>query len=195
MRKQSHLSLCALLALAACSPSDRPPDLAEVRGTPPPGLPQKRAPGQPIDACLLLYPNEIQSVQGEPVQSARPSRRTAGNALVSECHFTSPARRDSVILTVTQSANEDDTEIRQQWNDLFDANRQASESDDPDDTSGPRFIPGLGEAGYWVDGPDGGALHVLHDNLRFRLKVDVPGETNVKIDKAEALAEMILKRL
>ena len=56
-------------------------------------------------------------------------------------------------------------------------------------------MPGIGEQAYWTGSSITGALYILHGDRQIRISLGGAGDTNAKIDKAEALAEFILKRL
>jgi len=184
-----NLIACCLIALAGCSRSERADNAASPALSP-------AAPAQPpVDACALLTAEEMASIQGQPYQEAKPSVQSHDGFTVSQCYFALPTPSDSVVLNVTQATAANAPALRQQWDEMFRGARSRTEKGEQGESSPPRNIPGLGEQAYWKGSAVGGALHVLFGQTHFRISVGGPGDTDAKIDKSEALAKFILKRL
>ncbi len=181
--------LPSLLALgctwfASCSKNEQPA-----------AAPPKEAPLAVVDACTLLTSEEIASVQGEPIQQTTPTTQTPPGFVVSQCYFALPTHSNSVVVTVTQSAGADARALNEQWNEMFHSQEPERKGGGEKEKTPPRAVQGVGAAAYWTGSSITGALYVLHGNRHIRISLGGPGDANAKIDKAEALAEFILKRL
>jgi hypothetical protein len=147
------------------------------------------------DACALLTKEEIQAVQGEPFKDIKPSQKTGGGLVVSQCYFELPTTVNSLVLTVTRKA-EGGNDPGQSWQDMFHregGSRKKEEGEEKDRE--PKKIDGLGEEAFWTGNRVGGALFVLKGNCYFRISVGGAGDQALKIEKSKALAESVLKRL
>ncbi|HEY3025917.1 MAG TPA: hypothetical protein VGJ55_07195 [Pyrinomonadaceae bacterium] len=59
----------------------------------------------------------------------------------------------------------------------------------------PQPIPGLGDEAFWAGNQINASLYVRKSNVIIRLSIGGPEDQTVKIKKARALAEQVLKRL
>lgn len=178
--------LCAFGCTLFASCSERQP-VANA-----PAAPEEKV--APVDACALLTSEEIASVQGEPVQQTTPTTKATGVFAVSQCYFALPTHSNSIVVTVTQAGNA--RELSRQWSEMFHSEHtEREEKEEGKEKAPPREVQGLGEQAYWTGSSIAGALYVLKGNRHVRISVGGPGDVNAKIDKAEALAEFILKRL
>lgn len=150
----------------------------------------------PVDACALLTSEEIVSVQGEPVQQTTPTTQMSGGFAIAQCYFALPTHTNSIVVTVTQPATSDTRALSAHWSEMFHLSGGAErEAGEKKEKTPPREVPGLGEQAYWTGSPMMGALYVLQGNRFIRISIGGPGEVDTKINKSEALAEFILKRL
>ena len=183
-----RIILCLLAAgctlLAGCSKNERSA-----------AAPPNDAPPGPVDACALLTSEEIASVQGEAVQQTTPTTQSAAGFAVSQCYFALPTHANSIVVTVTQPAAGDARALRAQWDEMFRSEGGERERGEEKEKAPPREVPGIGEQAYWTGSSITGALYILHGDRQIRISLGGAGDTNAKIDKAEALAEFILKRL
>jgi hypothetical protein len=158
--------------------------------------PPKEVSLAPVDACALLTSEEIASVQGEPIQQTTPTTQSAAGFAVSQCYFALPTHANSIVVTVTQPAAGDARALRAQWNETFHSSgEREAEGGEEKEKAPPRAVAGIGEEAYWTGSSITGALYILQGGRQIRISLGGAGDTNVKIDKAEALAEFILKRL
>jgi hypothetical protein len=157
--------------------------------------PMNEPPPPAVDACALLTSEEIASVQGEPIQQTTPTTQSAAGFVVSQCYYALPTHTNSIVVTVTQPATSDARALNVQWNEMFHSNRAERDEGEEKEKAPPREVAGIGEQAYWTGSSITGALYVLHGNRHLRISVGGAGDENAKIDKTEALAEFILKRL
>jgi hypothetical protein len=144
----------------------------------------------------LLTSEEIASVQGEPIQQTTPTTQSAAGFAVSQCYFALPTHANSIVVTVTQPAAGDARALKAQWNETFHSGSERErEGVEEKEKAPPRAVAGLGEDAFWTGSSITGALYILQGSRQIRISLGGAGDTNVKINKAEALAEFILKRL
>ncbi|MFL6513685.1 MAG: hypothetical protein ACJ8M1_01535 [Chthoniobacterales bacterium] len=155
-----------------------------------------------IDACSLLNPEEIRSVQGEAVTEQKPS----GNDPMSQCYFATTTPVNSVVITVVRLA---DTvkQGRSNWEKMLKApkeeesegkagtDRDQAGREKEEERAQPQKIEGVGDDAFWVGNRFGGALYILKANRYVRVSVGGADDQAGKIKKSKTLAEMALKRL
>lgn len=235
MRSYAALLICCLfLGGAACSKSTPAPPAATtapssatpVAGTPSTLLSQPaQSPGPPpavatsegkVGVCDLLTSKELQGIQGEALKETKPSARSEGGFMISQCFYSLPTFTNSISLLVAQrgeSAGARDP--KEFWKETFhradeEQRERAKEKDkdkDKEKSKGegraeeeersvpPQKITGLGDDAYWTGNRVGGALYALKGNTYIRISVGGPGDQAAKIKKTKALAQIILKRL
>ncbi|HEX4606266.1 MAG TPA: hypothetical protein VH724_19855 [Candidatus Angelobacter sp.] len=160
-----------------------------------------------VDPCTLLTSAEIQSVQGEAMEEARPSTQPGNGVVMSQCFFRTSTPSKSVSLAVAtptplqprtfwlkqfhprQAKTEEERTAAQT------AKKPVAKREEDDETTKPRAIAGLGEEAYWVGGPMIGALYVLRGNTFFRISVGGVREEAKRIEKSVILARAVLKRM
>src|SRR5687767_14761444 len=83
------LLACLLAALSGCSKSETPaPPKAQTESpTPSPAVSSVKT---PLDACSLLTSDEIKAIQGEAVESTKPTPASEGEVASSQCFFQLP---------------------------------------------------------------------------------------------------------
>lgn len=199
-RTFSLLLLCALVfsAFAAADGPNRraPQKKAENHRRAKPGM---------LDACKLLTSDDVQSVQGEPVEEIKPGTQPGGDLRVSECIFrtTTPAKAISLALAEPSRG-----QPRDYWRKRFHGsvnpkpkepgakgNENTERDGDDPDASRPRTIRDLGNEAFWVGGRVTGALYVLHDDSFIRISVGGVRDEAARIARSVALARAALKRL
>jgi len=162
-------------------------------------------PGKKVDACKLLTSAEIQSVQGERVEEAMPSRQPSGGLVFSHCMFRTSAPAMSVSVSLATPASQ---KPRDFWRKQFHARKESEEehgshpgaegkkrAGEEEEGSAPKNIKGVGDEAYWVGGPISGALYVLRSNTFIRISVGGVREEPARIQKSVTLARAALKRL
>ena len=143
--------------------------------------------------CGLLTKEEIQTVQGEPFKSTKPSVHSAAGLLVSQCYFELPTTVNSVVLTVTQKGD-GGRDPSESWRDIFHREESRRKKEEGEEKE-PLKIEGVGEEAFWTGTRVGGALYVLKGNCYIRISVGGAGDQTQKMEKSKALAESVLKRL
>jgi hypothetical protein len=186
---------CLLAALSGCSKSETPapPKAQTETATPSPAVSSAKT---PLDACALLTSDEIKAVQGEPVESTKPTPASQGEVAASQCFYQLPTFINSISLQVTQKGNTPGApEVKQLWRKMFPPEKLEERETAAGQKKMPaRKIPDLGEEALWTGGPAGG-LFVLQGSFYFRISVGGADDEETKIKKSTALAQLILKRL
>src|SRR5262245_48633649 len=54
-----------------------------------------------LDACTLLTSDEIKAVQGEPIQSTKPSDRSSSDFIMTQCYYELATASNSISLMLT----------------------------------------------------------------------------------------------
>lgn len=180
-----NLLLCLLITFASCSKPDATPPRAD-----------STTPGPKIDACALLTGEEINSIQGAPLQGTTASERPHGGNPVAQCYFALPTGSDSLTLAVYRGAK-DSASPRAMWEEMFHQEKpvKMNREGKPKDFPKPVRIEGVGEEAFWTGGQFGGTLHARKGQDVIQLSVGGPGEEEAKLEKLKALAERILARL
>jgi hypothetical protein len=190
------LAVCLLFAIAGCSkpPTVEPPKSPQLASTPEAG----QGPANVIDACSLLTSNEIEAIQGAPLKDTKPSANSQGGLSVSQCYFLLPTAAESIVLAVTQRANNAGArDPKQLWKETFHREDERAEPDRKGESKSPapQKIADVGDEAFWAPLGFGGSLYVLKGNIQIRISVGGPGDQAAKIQKSKALAEVVLKRL
>lgn len=241
MRTFISLLLGLMLALlAGCSKSAPSPAASSTPVTaippavatstsqtaPPAGVsPVVATPEGKVAVCDLLTSKDLQAVQGEALKETKPSARSEGGFMISQCFFSLPTFTNSISLLVAQrgeSAGARDP--KEFWKETFHradeeerqrakekekererekekskdkdkAKESASAREEEEEGAPPEKIAGLGDDAYWTGNRVGGALYALKGNTYIRISVGGPGDQKSKIKKTKALAQVILKRL
>jgi hypothetical protein len=177
-----------------------------------------------IDACTLLTPKDIQSIQGQTVQQMKTRNASEGGFRISQCFYTLPGFTNSVSLAITQrGAGPVAKDPRDFWRQKFrmsesdeaDAERRAdqkkdqksqrenepaqaqerSRGDENEESDQPLKIPHLGDEAFWCGNVVGGALYVLKGEAFIRIAIGGAGRQEAQISKTRALALRMLKHL
>jgi len=152
------------------------------------------------DVCALIEKSEIESVQGQPVQSVTPSSRTLGALLISQCYYNvfsaDGSKNLSVHLQIIRSAakNSGRNEVREFWREKLKGEKE--QAGEEGEEAGERLsIQGLGEEAFWIGNSITGAIYALKDDKIVRVSVGGPGDDKTKIEKSKQLAQKSLQRL
>lgn len=153
------------------------------------------------DVCSLVSKEEIESVQGAPVNETKASEHSEGVSVVSQCLYTARAFSKSVTLELVRSDPKQGSERgpKDFWKEKFDPywneEPKTNGGDEKEQGSPPKKIQGLGDDAYWVGNRFGGILYVLKGDAFFWIGVGGTDDQETKLKKSKALAEKALQRL
>jgi hypothetical protein len=202
---------CVLGAMSGC---DKGKEANAKKGAGPGDSPAPSA--DKFDACSLLTNQEIEAVEGSPVNNTKPSANANGGLRFAQCFYTTAefSRSVSLAVTLSDSSKGSGRSVRQFWEDTFGKYEKEKKPADPDadkekreslreqkregeenEGTPPKKISGVGDDAYWAGNRVGGALYVLKKEVLIRISVGGPDPEQGKIDKCKALAEKALKRL
>lgn len=184
-----------MFAITGCSKSDT---VQSPTGSPPTATPgPAHGSTNAIDACSLLTSSEIEAIQGAPLKDTKPSTSSQGGLNISQCYFLLPTAVDSIVVTVTQKADGSNSrDPKQSWDEIFHGDKDKEEASKEEGKSeSPEKIDGVGEEAFWAPRRFGGALYALKGNVYVSVSVGGAGDKATKIQKSQALAEIILNRL
>jgi hypothetical protein len=153
------------------------------------------------EACSLVSKEDVESVQGAPVNETKNSERSDGVFTVSQCFYTAPEFSKSVTLALVRS-DPKQGRVRSPkdfWKEKFDPYRdeepKTNGSDEKEQASPPKKIDGLGDEAYWVGNRFGGMLYVLKGDAFISIGLGGTDDQETKLKKSKALAEKALQRL
>ena len=161
-----------------------------------------------VDACALLSPPIIQSVQGEALKQAKGSQTENSSMIVSQCFYTLPTFTNSVSLTLNLplTGNSSRTGPRTLWKKWFHGEAGGKEHDpdivSPEPTreeaeeksTQPIPIFGLGDEAFWVP-RFVGTLYVLKGDTVLRISIGGKQDDAARLRKAQLLAKSALEIL
>jgi hypothetical protein len=194
MNRYSLIAIALLVALSACR---KPKTESAVK------MPN-------IDACTLIQSDEIKSIQGATVTTAKGSDQSDGSFRIAQCFYNTDPFNKSVSLAVTQSdtASPSARDPKEFWSQTFGAyEKQAREREgdeeakkkslDKEEERGkpPEKVNDVGDDAFWTANRVGGALYVLKNHVFIRISVGGPDSEKVKMDKSKALAAKAISRL
>jgi hypothetical protein len=205
------LLACALGAIGGCNKSKD--ESAKQAGVP--KNPQVHN-ADKFDACSLITKQEVESIEGSPVNNTKASANANSGLRFAQCFYTTAefSRSVSLAVTLSDSANGSGRSVRQFWEDTFlkyekeekptdegadnekrESLREQKREGEENEGRPPKKISGIGDDAYWAGNRVGGALYVLKNDVLVRISVGGPDPEQGKIDKCKALAEKALKRL
>jgi hypothetical protein len=153
------------------------------------------------DACSLVSKEEVESVQGAPVNETKSSEGSDGAFVVSQCFYTAAEFSKSVNLALVRSDPKQGSarSPKDFWKQKFDPYRdeepKTNGSDATERGSALKKIEGLGDDAYWVGNRFGGMLYVLKGNAFISIGIGGKDNQETKLKKSKALAEKVLQRL
>ena len=175
------------------------------------GCGRARSTTQVHDACSLLASEEIQTVQGESVQSTKGGSRADGGLSTSQCFFQLPTFSKSISLEVTQdvsgSGRTDEfwerrfgegAERGEAEEERAERQRELGEKGDMGEQSvdaGPQPVEGIGDEAFWAGTQINGSLYARKGSSIIRLSVGGPADQTAKIEAAKRLAEKVIAKL
>lgn len=153
------------------------------------------------DACSLVAKEEIESVQGAPVNETKASEHSEGVSVVSQCLFNAADSSKSVTVAIVRSDPKQNSERtpkdfwKEKFDPYWDEEPKSNGGDEKEQGSPPKKIQGLGDDAYWVGNRFGGILYVLKGDAFFSIGVGGTDDQETKLKKSKALAEKALQRL
>lgn len=191
------VGLLFVASVAACSKQDTPaspPEPTAERRDADATQPEAPTGTAAIDACRLLSPEEIASVQGEAPARTQLVGDSEGELTVSQCNFMLPAGPNSLAVRVVERGNGPKArDPREVWQETFHA--------PPPDAADARYtrqhqkVEGVGEEAFWLGNAKSGGLHVLAGSRFIRVNVGGQEDVPAKIAKCSKLAQFVLPRL
>ena len=162
-----------------------------------------------VDACKLLTADEIQTIQRDTLKEIKPSARTGGTFIISQCFYATSQFVNSVSLTVTQQSSANGAEsIRELWTERFRSpgshdkerererdNKAKAPEEEEGEGAPPERVNGLGDEAYSVGNAKFGALYVLKGNQILRISVGGSHSHPESIQKMKSLAQYAVSRL
>jgi hypothetical protein len=162
-----------------------------------------------VDACKLLTADEIQTIQRDTLKEIKPSARTGGTFIISQCFYATSQFVNSVSLTVTQQSSANGAEsIRELWTERFRSpgshdkerererdNKAKAPEEEEGEGAPPERVNGLGDEAYSVGNAKFGALYVLKGNKILRISVGGSHSHPESIQKMKSLAQYAVSRL
>ena len=153
------------------------------------------------DACSLVSKEDVESVQGAPVNETKTSEHSDGVFLVSQCFYTAPEFSKSVALALVRSDPKQGSKRSPKdfWKEKFDPYQdeepKTKSGDEKEQGSAPKKIEGLGDDAYWVGNRFGGMLYVLNGDAFISIGVGGTDDEDTKLKKSKVLAQKALQRL
>jgi len=198
-----------LLGLAACKKAtNKNSPLPEAIASPagPSGKHQVK-----FDSCALITNQEIEAVQGSPVQHTTATESSGRGFLASQCFYATADPVKVVNLDVTQG--DPDSRAKGSGKDLWqksfgqfeneksegEHDKEATEREgsktEREKSLPPKRINGIGDDAFWVRTRFSGTLYVLKKDFFIRISLGGPENEEIRINKSKALAEKALRRL
>jgi hypothetical protein len=166
---------------------------------------------------LLLTSADIKAVQGEGVQSTKPSSHEEGWFTDYQCFYSTPTFTKSVSLQVLrQKPSAGSNPLRDFWNEKFHVAADKKDDDSELEREGrpkqpegapdreeeeearkhpPQPVAGIGDEAYWASAGVVGALYVLKNDSYLRISVGGADDDKTKLEKCKALARKALRRM
>jgi len=153
------------------------------------------------DACSLVSKEEVEAVQGAPVNDVKSSEHSDGGFFVSQCFYTAAEFSKSVTVALVQSDPKQDSKRSPKdfWKEKFDPYQdeepKTKTGREGEQGSAPKKIEGLGDEAFWVSNRFGGVLYVLKGNAFISIGLGGTDDGETKLTKSKALAQKALQRL
>ena len=177
--------------------------------------------GANFDVCALLKSEEIQAVQGSAVKETKSGGQSSAGLHTAQCFYSAEPFNKSISLAVTTAApgSPNKENVTAFWKKIFgqaehqdkevegEGDREKRESlrgqktekerEGEEEGIRPVKVDGVGDEGFWMGSPVGGALYVLskQKNAFVRISLGGPDSNEAKIAKSKDLASKILDRL
>ena len=154
------------------------------------------------DACALVERAAVERIQQSVPADLQPSLRSSGGLQVAGCFVRTEdyARSVSLVLTAPDAGAPGAAVAR--WRALFHGEPRADRELEEEPVAveierapASRPIGGVGREAFWIGTAGYGALYVLADERYFRISVGGPGDAAAKLERARALALVVLSRL
>jgi hypothetical protein len=169
------------------------------------GCSERRSATVTGDVCGLVSKEEVESVQGSPVNETKSSERSDDLFRVAQCFYTTAESNKSVNLALVQERTDQENKHspKEFWKEKFGPYANESKSHGKAETksvekeqgTAPKKIDGLGDDAYWVSNRFGGVLYVLKGDAFISIGVGGTDDEDTKLKKSKVLAQKALQRL
>jgi hypothetical protein len=165
------------------------------------GCSERRGATVTRDACGLVSKEEVESVQGSPVNETKSSERSDDLFRVAQCFYTTSESNKSVNLALVQERadQENKRSPKDFWKEKFDPYQneepKTQSGDEKEQGTVPKKIGGLGDDAYWVSNRFGGVLYVLKGDAFISIGLGGTDDEETKLKKSKVLAQKALQRL
>ncbi len=214
--KVKRLFLCFGLLIIICScnkPAQPSATNSLATASPTPTSTQQSlpisSPVQPavpsFDCCSLLTGEEIEAVQGSPIQDKKNSEHSANGFRMTQCFYSAAEYSQSVSLALTQidPTTSTNRSVIAYWKETYGRESKPSGSPEPDKQSKEKEkepgelkkVEGLGDDARWSSTRVGGALYVLKNDSILRISLGGKDNEQTRIEKSKTLAQKALGRL
>ena len=153
------------------------------------------------DACSLISKEEVESVQGTPVNDTKSSERSDDFFRFSQCFYTTAESSKLINLALVQprADQQNKRSPKDFWKEKFDPYRdeepKTNRSDEKEQGPAPKKIDGLGDDAFWIPSRFGGMLYVLKGDAFISIGLGGTDDENTKLKKSKVLAQKALQRL
>jgi hypothetical protein len=138
---------------------------------------------------------EIEAIQGEPVQEQTPSAKPDLGVANGQCFFKLPTFTKSISLSVTTSSEPGPHSPREFWKTAFAEKRvNPPERADGRIKLAPERVAGLGDEAFWTGGPAGGLYILKADSVIF-IGIGSAGDEAGRRENARRIGEIVIQRL
>jgi hypothetical protein len=161
-----------------------------------------------IDVCRLLTKEEIEAIQGSPIEETKSSALSDAAFRVSQCFYTATEFSKSVSLAVIQRdlARSTTTSPRDFWKERFGrysgeesagdkADKATEHKEEKEESVPPKKIDGVGEEAFWASNRFGGVLYVLKGDTFISISLGGSDNEETKLKKSKELAQKAVDRL
>ncbi len=201
MRTEVFVSfLCSLpLALSGCDKLKGPESVT--------GADQESNQAR-TEVCGLLTKEEIEGIQGSPIEETKSSARSDAAFRVSQCFYTATEFSKSVSLAVMQrdQGRSSTSSPKDFWKERFDhysgeekerdkVKEETERKEEKEESVPPKRIDGIGDEAFWASNRFGGVLYVLKGDAFISIGLGGTDDEETKLKKSKALAQKALQRL
>ena len=153
------------------------------------------------DACALLSPSDIASLQGAPLVQAKPHVVLQEGFRIAQCFYETAEfpRSVSVLLTRPEMPGGVRGSARARFQEFFHrgASREDKEerAESEEEERPPQRVVGVGDEAWWTGNAQVGALYVLKGDAFLRISVGGGEPEGARIERSRLLARRALRRL
>jgi hypothetical protein len=176
------------------------------------------SPAKVADACALLTSDDIEAVQGEAVQTSKPSQRTDSAFAVAQCFYTTQTFTKSVSVEVMERGTSSQS-VHEFWEERMEKSSEESErereyergrarkgetekererqrqAEREREAEKPRRLKGIGDEAYWITTDANSTMYVFKKDTLLRISIGGTDGEAARLKKIKTLAEKALSRL